>query len=407
MKKFATILIFMTAFFCTSVFAALNLTLTQGIAGTIPITLSPFQGDDGSVSTVVQNDLVNSGRFKSVEEGGDATLTGNVETSWSTVKIHFQLLGKDKTNPPLLDKTLEVPKTKLRQAAHQISDQVYQALTGIRGVFSTRIAYILVQRNTGGAPKYALEVSDYDGFNPRPLLTSPQPILSPAWSHDGRKIAYVSFENGNSQIYISDVATGSRALVSAFPGINGAPAWSSNDSQLALVLSKSGNTKIYLMDIGSKQLTPLTSGASIDTEPSFSPDGQSILFTSDRGGSPQIYRMGLSNRQISRMTFNGNYNARASFSPDASQIVMIHAGSDTRGYGIGLQDLQSGAYLVLDNSGDDQSPSFAPNGQMVVFASKTGMNRQLALVSTDGKIRLRLPSDAGDVQEPVWSPFLN
>lgn len=406
MKKIALMFMFITMFFCKTAFAALNLTLTQGTAGAIPITISSFEGGDGSISTVVQNDLVNSGRFKSVDSGGDATLTGSVSSSWSNVSIHFQLFGKDKSHPPLLDQTIEVPKTKLRQAAHEISDRVYQTLTGVRGIFSTRIAYILVQRN-GVTVRHALEVADYDGFNPRPLLSSSQPILSPAWSHDGKRIAYVSFENGESQIYISDVATGSRTLVSSFSGINGAPAWSPNDSQLALVLSKSGNTKVYLMDLGSRQLTQLTSGSSIDTEPSFSPDGQSILFTSDRGGSPQIYRMVLGSRQISRMTFNGSYNARASFSPDGSQIVMIHRGADTGGYGIGLQDLKAGAYLILDNSGDDQSPSFAPNGQMVVFASKTGMNRQLALVSTDGKIKLRLPSDAGDVQEPIWSPFLN
>jgi len=407
MKKFIFIAT-LFCFYCNTAFAALNLTLTEGVSGAIPITISSFDGDSSGMTEVIRNDLVNSGRFKAQDAGADATLTGSVNSSWSNVNIHFQLFGKDKSSPALLDQTISVPKTKLRQAAHQVSDKVYQTLTGVRGVFSTRLAYVLVQRYVGAPTKYLLEVSDYDGFNPRPILISNQPILSPAWSHDGRKIAYVSLENSRSQIYISDIASGSRTLVSQSPGINGAPAFSPDDSKLALVLSKTGNTKIYMMNLASRGLTTLTSGNAIDTEPSFAPDGQSLLFTSDRGGSPQIYRLVLGSGQISRMSFNGNYNARASFSPDASQIVMLHSGSDTRGYGIGLQDLQSGAYLVLDNSGDDQSPSFAPNGQMVVFAARLGGGyRQLALVSTDGKIKLKLPSDSGDVQEPAWSPFLN
>jgi TolB protein len=195
-------------------------------------------------------------------------------------------------------------------------------------------------------------------------------------------------------------------LAALYPGINGAPAWSTDDSRLALVLSRSGNPKIYLMSLADRQPVQITTGNAIDTEPAFSPDNQSLLFTSDRGGSPQIYRITLNGHQIQRISYNGRYNARASFSPDGSKIVMIHQGEDTNGYGIGLKDLQTGAYITLDNSGDDQSPSFSPNGQMVVFATKSGLQRQLALVSTDSRIKLRLPSDQGDVQEPVWSPYL-
>jgi TolB protein len=423
MKKLLLVInVLLCALFVNPVNAALNLTLTQGVSSSIPIAVVPFSNDN-NLSAIVSNDMNNSGKFKALDPSlmpakpTDAkevnfdqwknikqndVVVGTVSAEGNQYRVHFQLLDVYKGGAPLLDQSMVVSKNQLRQAAHRISDLVYQALTGTKGFFSTRIAYIL--NNQG---QYALEVADYDGFNPRAILVSNQPILSPAWSHDGKKIAYVSYEKNNSHIYISTVATGARRLVTNYPGINGAPAFSPHDNQLALVLSKEGNTNIFIMNLSNNGLTQLTSDMAINTEPSFAPDGQSLLFTSDRGGSPQVYRMTLGSRQVSRVTFNGNYNARASFSPDGSQIVMLHSGGDTSGYGIGLQDLQSNAFLVLDNSGDDQSPSFAPNGQMVIFAAKDGMHRQLALVSTDGRIKLRLPSDQGDVQEPVWSPFLN
>jgi len=386
--------------FSFSALAEMNLTLTQGVSGAIPIQINNFTGDAQNITSVITNDLNNSGKFKSSSSNGDAILKGNVSSAGDKYKINFVLLGKD--SKPLLNQTMTVSKDQTRQAAHHISDQVYQTLTGVRGIFSTRIAYILVH---GG--RYSLEVADYDGFNPKPILVSPQPIMSPAWSRDGRKLAYVSFENGSPQIFVSNVGSGARTSLSRFPGINSAPAFSPHDDRLGLVLSKDGVANVYVMSLGSKSLQQVTSGNAIDTEPNFAPDGQSLLLTSDRGGSPQIYRAALPSGQIQRISYNGNYNARASFSPDGNQIVMIHSGDNTNGYGIGLQDLQTGAYLTLDNSGDDQSPSFAPNGQMVIFAQKTGPNRQLALVSTDGRIKLALPSDVGEVQEPVWSPFLN
>jgi len=416
--------------FQSQAFAALNLTLAQGISGAVPVAVVPFNGDgDNGIAAIVSSDLRNSGRFNALpasqmpEQPHSAAqvnfaawkaikqndlVVGDVSSAGGgQYRIHFQLLDVYKGAPPLLDQTMVVPQSRFRAAAHHISDMIYQTLTGVRGIFSTRIAYVLVNHNSRRASKWSLEVADYDGYNPRAILISNQPIMSPAWSHDGQKIAYVSFENQRSQIYISNIATGARTLVTSYPGVNGAPAWPPNDSQLALALSRTGVTKIYVLNLSDRQLQQITSGNSIDTEPGYSPDGKSLLFTSDRGGSPQIYRVTLGNNQVQRISYKGSYNARASFSPNGSQIVMIHVGENTNGYGIGLQDLQAGAYLTLDNSGDDQSPSFAPNGQMVLFSSKTGAQRQLALVSTDGQIKLRLPSDQGSVQDPAWSPFLN
>jgi TolB protein len=409
--------------FQSQAFAVLNLTLAQGISGAAPLAIVPFSGDgDNGIAAIVSSDLQNSGRFNALAtnqmpEQPHSVFQVNF-AAWKAIKqndlvvgdvsslgggryrIHFQLLDVYKGAPALLDQTMVVSQSQFRAAAHHMSDMIYQTLTGVRGIFSTRIAYVLMRGS-----KWSLEIADYDGYNPRSILTSNQPIMSPAWSHDGQRIAYVSFEGGRSQIYISTIATGARTLVTSYPGVNGAPAWSPNDSQLALALSKTGVTKIYVLNLSDRQLQQITSGNSIDTEPNYSPDGQSLLFTSDRGGSPQIYRVMLGIYQVQRLLYNGNYNARASFSPNGSQIVMIHSGSDTNGYGIGLQDLQAGAYITLDNSGDDQSPSFAPNGQMVLFSSKIGSQRQLALVSTDGQIKLRLPSDQGSVQDPAWSPF--
>lgn len=405
--------------------ATVSLTLTQGVSSAMPVAIVPFSGDNGElISDIVARDLTNSGRFKVLDKAKlpakfdfdvwRALKQNHVLTGTVTVKnadhylVHFTLFDVYKGLPASLDQTMIVSRNQLRQAGHHISDQIYQTLTGVRGIFSTRIAYVLVNRDASNPrfAKYALEVADYDGNNPQPILVSSQPVMSPAWSHDGKKIAYVSFEHKQPQIYISDVTTGARTLISNYIGINGAPAWSADDTQMALVLSKTGNPEIYLMDLSSRQLIQLTSDHQIDTEPFFAPDNRSLLFTSDRGGSPQIYRLSLNTKQVQRMSFNGHYNARASFSPDGSQIVMIHQGDDTQGYGIGLQDIQSGSYSVIDNSGDDQSPSFSPNGQMIIFAVKTGLQRQLALVSVDGRVKLRLPAEQGDIQEPVWGPFL-
>lgn len=440
MKKILAIVFTVFCMLMTpTAFAYLSMELTRGVSGAIPIAIVPFgvqgQTPTQDVAAIVTNDLQNSGRFKVYGAGkltsfpsdlsgvqfnyfsgigADNIVIGKVQSlGGDRYQVSFQLLdafkGKDTSNKQqsiLLENKFVVSGAELRPLAHHISDLIYQQMTGIRGIFSTRLAYIVVQRPMNGPARYILEVADQDGFNPKPLLTSKDPIMSPSWSKDGRHLAYVSFENQRSAIYIHDVATGSRRLVSEFPGINGAPAWSPDGRKLALVLSKSGSPNIYMMDIATHQLTQLTNDYYINTEPSFSPNGKSIVFTSNRSGShPQIYQMDLATRAISRVTYEGKYNARASYTADGNHIVMLN--QDSGSYNIGILDLNSGVFKVLTNSGSDsESPSIAPNGSMVLFGTLSGGRSVLGMVATDGSVQLLLPARNGEVQDPAWSPFL-
>ena len=431
--------------FCVGLFlfqsaqATLNLELTQGVDAAIPIAIVPFANeqsnvpDETTLTNVIKNDLQNSGLFRVTTPGVlaqaptqasdvnsvywrkqkvDDVLVGQVQSlGENQFRVHYQLVGvvnsanKNQSTITLLNQNFRVNQLGLRDLAHHISDEIYQKLTGIRGVFSTKLAYILVQRRLDKPTTYLLEVSDEDGFNPRPLLTSSQPIMSPSWTPNGRDIAYVSFENQEARIFIQDVHTGKRQVLSQFPGVNGAPAFSPNGTQMALVLTKTGNPNIYLMNLQSQRLTPLTNDYSIDTEPAWAPDGKSMLFTSNRGGTPQIYRYYFKNDRVQRLTFDGNYNARASFTPDEQNIIMMHR--ETGLFGIASQNLDSGRVFELTQSGFDESPSLAPNGKMVLYATQYGGRNVLAMVSTDGRIKLRLPAREGSVQEPAWSPFIS
>ena len=416
MRNFFSILaVSFFALFSHTTFAMLSMELTRGIAGAVPITVKPFaiQGPTPAqdVAAIISNDLRNSGRFKIASKSADDIVEGAIqETGVNRYQVSFQLkeaFNKGKSASPqavLLNHKYVVSSNELRSLAHHISDTIYQQITGIRGVFSTRLAYVVVQR-TAGVTKYVLEVADQDGDNPQPLLTSMDPIMSPAWSHNGKQIAYVSFENQHAAIYVEEVATGARHLISEFQGINGAPSWSPDGRKLALVLSKSGSPNIYVMDLASRQLTQLTHDYYINTEPSWSPKGNSLIFTSNRSGSPQIYQLNIASRTVTRLTYEGKYNARASYTPDGNHITMLNQESGL--YNIGILDLDTGVFRVLTHSGsDNESPSIAPNGSMVLFGTLSNGRSVLSMVAADGSVQIRLPARNGEVQDPAWSPFL-
>lgn len=432
--------LFLLVFVPYSAFSMISMELTRGVASAIPISIVPFAGSQDApqdVSSVIANDLQNSGRFKvygrnnlnqfpsSAREvsleyfrrlGTNHVVVGKVQNVGADrYQVSVELLDIFQSNSSMndgnaghanLSRKYTVSGAELRKLAHHISDLIYQQITGTRGIFSTKLAYVVVQRVPGGPTRYLLEVADQDGYGPRPLLVSFDPIMSPAWSPNGRQIAYVSFENSHAAIYIEDVATGARRLISEFPGINGAPAWSPDGRKLALVLSKSGAPNIYIMDIATKQLRQLTNDFYINTEPVFSPNGHSILFTSNRSGGPQIYQLNLASGATSRVSYDGDYNARASYTPDGRYVVMIHRVGGV--YNIATLELNTSVVHVISQSANDSdSPSVAPNGSMVLFDTFYGGRSVLAMVSADGRVQLRLPARSGEAQDPAWSPFLS
>lgn len=419
-----------------SAYAILSMSLTHGVAGAIPIAVVPFAAGKfdlpQDIGAIIGNDLQTSGRFKvfgraalsqfpSLPQavsnayfrrlGTDHVVIGNVNLLKNEqYQVSFQLLDTlhdQGTATLVLNETYVISKGDLRRIAHHISDLVFNKLTGIRGVFSTRLAYIVVQRNARAPTRYVLEVSDQDGYNPRPLLVSEEPIMSPAWSPDGKVIAYVSFENQRAAIYLEEISTGKRTLLSVFPGINGAPAWSPDGRKMALVLSKSGSPNIYVMDMASKQLKQITNDSAINTEPAWSHDGKSLLFTSNRTGNPQIYQADLASGAITRISYAGDYNARASFTRDGKYIAMIHRVGGI--YNIGLLSLDTGTTKVLTTAttGDSASPSIAPNGSMILYDTVYHGINMLGMVSADGRIQLVLPARNGEAQDPAWSPYVS
>lgn len=407
--------------------AELFIEITQGKQSAMPIAVVPFSWQGATplaedISAIVQNNLSNSGYFRTLAPSRmiskPTTVADVVFNDWQRLRQDFVVIGRiDQTaqgyaiefhvldvhqRVEILRHRVRGSEGQLRDLAHYISDFIFERLTGVPGVFSTKLVYVTTNRER---TQFNLNYADADGARERLIFTSRHPIISPAWSLDGRQIAYVSFEGGRSEIFIQTLATGQREKVAAFPGSNSAPAFSPDGNKLAFVRSEMGNPEIYVLDLKTRQLDRITNHFAIDTEPQWMPDGRNIIFTSNRAGGPQIYNVDIQTKQTRRLTFEGNYNARARITPDGRKMVYVHQSSGR--FHIAAQDMQSGMVQILSTDTElDESPSVAPNGSMVIYATSERNRSILAAVSVDGEVKFRLPSKYGDVREPAWSPIL-
>ena len=405
----------------------LEIDIVGGNAAALPIAVVPFEGSAGEtdVAAVVRADLERSGQFRALPEKDmverptrgsevqyptwrllkqDFVVVGRaVDAGGGSYRVEYELFDVAKQQR-LLGFALTARAGAMRDVAHQIADAIYEKILGVRGAFWTRIAYVTAT-GVGKGSRYALMVADADGWNPQTVVRSNEPLLSPSWSPDGRRLAYVSFEGGNSAIFVQDIATGAREKLAGFRGINGAPAFSPDGRKLALTLSRSGSPEIYVMDLASRALTQITHQLGIDTEPTWSADGNTIYFTSDRGGRPQIYQVSVAGGGATRVTFQGSYNASASVSYDDKKIAVAQGNGNA--YRIALLDRSLGSprWDTLSPGSLDESPSFAPNAGMLLYAAREGGRGVLYAVSTDGRVRQRLVLANGDVREPAWGPY--
>ena len=433
-SSFAFILLAFVAIFATSANAqqSLKIDIVGGVKTATPITVVPFALQGGSqpptdVADVIHNDFNRSGKFRALDKASivelpsqgsdikfatwrllkqDYIVVGRLKDAGNgMVQVEYELWDVNKQQSLLSQAMQPAPVGDLRNVAHQIADAIYEKITGVRGAFWTRIAYITAV-GLGNNTTYSLLVADSDGFNPQVVARSKESLLSPAWSPDGKKIAYVSFESGNSNIYVQDITTGSRQLVESHPkGINGAPAWSPDGSKLAVALSFSGNLNIYVLNMASRQETRLTSdNLAINTQPVWSPDGQTIYFTSDRSGKPQIYQIPASGGTATRISFQGQNNQNVSVGYDGKQIAMVQGNGNV--YRIAIMDQSLGGQVRFVSPGPyDESPSFAPNASMLLYAATEGTRGVLYSVSADSNVRQRLVLSDGDVREPAWGPY--
>ena len=401
--------------------AAMEIQIIGGAANKIPVALVPFHGPGDQprpvLSELIGNDLLRSGQFKLIDiaaaqqpselaqvdyklwknKGAEALSIGQIiSLPGGRFEVRFRLLDAVR-QVQLAGYSYNAGADQWRATAHRIADVIYEKLTGLHGVFSSRIAYVQKRGKV-----FELKVADADGANPRSVVRSMEPVISPVFSPDGAWLAYVSFEDKKPVVYVQNLAEGSRRAVAAFKGSNSAPAWSPDGSRLAVTLTRDNTSQIYLIGTDGSGLTRLTQGSDISTEPVFSPDGKWIYFTSDRGGTPQIYKIGSDGGEVKRITFDGNYNVSPALSPDGKLLAYIQREGGR--FQLAVMELESGQSRVLTDTTKDESPSFSPNGQMILYATVGGGKGILGTVSIDGKVRAHLSEDGADAREPAWGP---
>jgi len=429
MKK---ILPFVIAFLVAMpVRAELVIEITRGIENPFKIAVVPFRvksagAFDADLARLIESNLERSGQFVRVRRETMLSLPGPDDQifyrDWRAIDSEYTVVGSlergsqglivrfglyDVYGEKLVFPMERIPGEidSLRDIGHYISDRIYEALTGLKGIFSTRLLYVSAERRSEKDQTFKLILSDADGGRPQTIFQSSEPILSPAWSPDGSRVAYMSFRGKRAGIYVQTLATGEVQKVSDFPGLNSAPSFSPDGRKLVLTLSRDGNPELYVANLRTGQLDRMTNHFAIDTEASWSPDGRSILFTSSRGGKPQLYMINVSDKTVKRVTFDGDYNSNGAFTPDGKSIVFVHRTNER--FHIARMNLKTREIRILTETDLDESPSVAPNGTMLIYATSSGSRGLLGLVSMDGRVRVRLPSVSESVREPAWSPFFN
>ncbi len=424
-------LICLGLFVAAPVGAELTIEIRQGRDDALPVAVVPFgwRGQGAAptdIGSIVGFDLARSGQLKPLDVADMLSYPTRPEEmfyrDWRVQGIEYVVIGSVTPDADglyrvdfhlfdvfrqgvMLSDSLRAHPTRIRDAAHAISDVVYERMTGLKGAYSTRLMYVLARDLGTSRARFRLEIADVDGARPRTLLESSEPLLSARWAPDGRSVVYASYDaDGLAAIYRQPLEGGGRERLAAFRGLNSAPSFSPDGNRLAMVLSRDGNPEIYIMDLATRALTRVTRNRAIDTEPSWTPDGQSLIFTSNRGGAPQIYQVNLNDGLTDRLTFVGDYNARARMLPDGRHMIFVHRRDGL--FHIALLDLTSDDLRVLTQTSLDESPSVAPNGTMLIYATRDQGQGILAAVSIDGSVQYRLPSSEGDVREPAWSPYL-